>query len=245
MLNPETLELEEFSPDVVMRFKLDVAYDPNVICTGGMQFIQECKADEVLLQEMAGYPLISGYPIHNAVILLGEGGQGKTVFMAVIKNILGTKNVSEVHLHSIYSDKFASAELYGMIANFAGDIESGKLMNAGVFKSATVEDSLFAQRKNKDPFGFVNRAKLVFSCNILSPTNDQTTGLYRRWVIVDFNRETMTNANTHLATKLLQVRSGIFNWMLEGAKRLKANQAFTYTSNSLRWRKHMMLVLIL
>jgi putative DNA primase/helicase len=178
MLNPETLEIEEFSPDVVTRFKLDVAYDPNAICPGGMQFIQECKADEVLLQEMAGYPLISGYPIHKAVILLGAGGQGKTVFMAVIKNILGTKNVSEVHLRSICSDKFASAELYGMIANFAGDIESDKLMNAGAFKPATGEDSLFAQRKNKDPFGFVNRAKLVFSCNILSPTNDQTAGLW-------------------------------------------------------------------
>ena len=62
---------------------------------------------------------------------------------------------------------------------------------------------------------------------------------------MDFNREMMTNANTHLATNLLQVRSGIFNWMLEGAKRLKANQAFTYTSNSLSWRKHTMLVLIL
>lgn len=151
-------------------------YDPRAICPDGTQFIQRCKADEVLLQEMAGYPLISGYPIHKAVILLGEGGQGKTVFMVVIKNILGTKNVSEVHLHSIRSDKFASVEVYGMIANFAGNIESDKLMNAGVSKSAIGEDSLFAQRKNKDPFGFVNRAKLVFSCNILSPTNDRAAG---------------------------------------------------------------------
>ena len=231
MLNPETLETEEFSPDVVTRFKLDVAYDPEAEGPGWLQFLKECKTNETLLQETAGYPFIPGYPIHKAVILLGQGGQGKSVFMTVIRTILGTENVSEVPLHSICGDKFASAVMYGKIANFAGDIDSSKLMDSSTFKSACGEDSLLAQRKNKDHFGFVNRAKMVFSCNTLPTTNDQTAGFYRRWVIVDFNRETVTRANTHLAADLLVERSGIFNWMLEGARRLRANQAFTYTAS--------------
>jgi P4 family phage/plasmid primase-like protien len=231
MLNPATLETEDFNPDVVTRYKLDVAYDPDTTCPGWTQFLAQCQADGVLLQETAGYPLIPGYPIHKAVILLGQGGQGKSVFMNVIRSILRDENMTEVPLQAICSDKFASAELYGKLANFAGDIDSDKLMDSSTFKSATGEDPLYAQRKKRDPFYFVNRAKLAFSCNALPPTNDKTVGFYRRWVIIDFNRSTVTDINTHLATELLQERSGIFNWMLEGARRLRANQAFTYTSD--------------
>ena len=125
MLNPEDSESsEEFSPDVVTRLKPDVAYDPNATCPAGTNPSKSVRQMEYCFRRWLAIRSSLLYPIDKAVILLGEGGQGTTVFMAVIKNILGTKNVSEVHLRSICSDKFASAELYGMIANFAGDIES-------------------------------------------------------------------------------------------------------------------------
>ena len=71
-----------------------------------MTFIEECKVDNVtVLQESAGYPLLPEYPYQKAIMLLGFGGQGKSVFSKIIIMILGTDNTSAKTLQSLMGEQ--------------------------------------------------------------------------------------------------------------------------------------------
>lgn len=230
LINPATLELIGFSPDRVTRIKLNVAYDPAAKCPAWDKFQEECKADTTVLQETAGYSLLPGYPHEKAVMLVGNGGQGKSVWMIVISSILGMGNVSHVALQSLFDNRFASASMYRKLANFAGDIGDMALTESDMFKRTTGNDPIRAEEKGKPAFDFLSRAKQVYSANAIPPTKDKSTGYFRRWIIIEFLREMVQNPNIHLAAELLAEKPGIFNWMLEGAKRVNA-QGFTYTKN--------------
>lgn len=230
MINPVTLEIVGSTADIVTRVKLNVTYDKDAQCPAWLKFLDECKSDPVLLQEAAGYPLLPGYPWQKAIMLLGGGGQGKSVFLRVCCEILNTANVSAATLQSLIENRFATSDLYGRIANISGDIPDMALSNTGTFKGLTGDDRVRAEEKGKPAFDFWNRAKLIFSANQLPPSKDKTTGYMRRWVLIDFNRPMVTNPNPRLAAELLVEKAGIFNWMLEGAKRVNAN-GFTYTND--------------
>ncbi len=230
IINPATLEIMGCTPEIVTRIKLNVAYDKDAQCPAWLKFLGECKSDAVLLQETAGYPLLPGYPHQKAIMLLGGGGQGKSVFLKVLAEILSTSNVSAAGLQSLVDNRFATSDLYGRLANIAGDIPDMALSNTGIFKGLTGDDRVRAEKKGKDAFDFWNRAKLLFSANQLPPTKDKSTGYMRRWILIDFLREMVRNPNPRLAAELLAEKAGILNWMLEGAKRVN-EKGFTYTSD--------------
>ncbi|GEM_PF-2438224 len=230
LINPTTLEIADNSPDLVTRIRLNVEYDPAAQCPRWLKFLDECKSDVVVLQETAGYPLLPRYPYEKAIMLLGSGGQGKSVFLRVLGEILGTDNVSAASLQALIDNRFATSDLYDRLANIAGDIPDMALSNSSTFKTITGDDRTRAERKGKQAFEFWNRAKLIFSANALPPTKDKSTGYMRRWILIDFLREMVQHPNIHLAAELLEEKSGILNWMLEGARRVNAN-GFTYTTN--------------
>lgn len=230
LISPITFEIIGFTPEIVTRIELNVAYDPEAQCPAWLKFIDECQSDKTLLQEAAGYPLLPGYSHQKAIMLLGEGGQGKSVILRVICEILGIENVSAATLQSLIENRFASSDLYGRVANISGDIPDMALSNTGMFKALTGDDRVRAERKMERAFDFWNRAKLLFSANRLPPSKDKSSGYMRRWVLIDFNRPMVKNPNPRLAAELLAEKSGIFNWMLEGARRVNS-QGFTYTND--------------
>jgi len=230
LIDPKTLGIIGFSPDIVTRIKLNVAYDPDAQCPRWLKFIEECKSDPVLLQETGGYPLLPDYPWQKAIMLLGGGGQGKSVFLRVLAEILNTDNVSAASLQTLVDNRFGTNSLYGKLANMAGDIPDMAMSNTATFKALTGDDRIRAEEKGKPAYEFWNRAKLIFSANALPPTKDKTGGYFRRWILTDFNRPMVTNPNPRLTAELLAEKCGIFNWMLEGAKRLN-EKGFTYTTD--------------
>jgi P4 family phage/plasmid primase-like protien len=230
IINPQTLDIIGHTPEIVTRIKLNVTYDDKAQCPGWIRFIEECKSDLILLQETAGYPLLPGYPFQKAIMLLGGGGQGKSVFLRVLAEIMNTANVSAASLQTLVDNRFATADLYGRLANISGDIPDMALSNTGIFKALTGDDRIRAEKKTQDPFDYWNRAKLIFSANQLPPTKDKSVGYMRRWILIDFLREMVKNPNPRLAAELLAEKSGIFNWMLAGARRVN-EKGFTYTSD--------------
>ena len=147
--------------------------------------------------------------------------------------LLGKKNVSNIPWQEI-GDKFKTAELLGKLANVFSDLPSKSIDDTGIFKVVTGEDYLMAEKKNKNPFKFKPFARLVFSCNEL-PRNyvDRTEGFYRRLIIVPFNRQIEKNKiDKALKYKFQREKEGIFNWALEGLKRLYENN-FEFSENEL------------
>jgi len=146
----------------------------------------------LLLYEIIGYTLLAGeYPLHKAVMLYGEGRNGKSVYLGLIRKLLGDNNVVSIPLQDITNNKsrFILSYLYGKMANISADLPSEALRNTGLFKMLTGEDPITADRKFRDPITFVNYAKMLYSCNELPKVHDMTPAYWRRWLVIEFPKQ--------------------------------------------------------
>jgi putative DNA primase/helicase len=147
----------------------------------------------VLLFEAIGYCLFPEYPFNKAFMLVGDGSNGKSTFLRLVKEILGEGNVIGQSLQDLCLYRFAQAELYHKLANIFADIPSKPIGYAGWFKILTGEDSASAPRKFKSSLYFKNYAKLLFSANELPEVSDMTEAFWRRWIVIEFPNKFQDN----------------------------------------------------
>ena len=154
------------------------------------QFLAEVfPADAVAIaKEVLGYALYAGNPYRKAVLLLGSGGNGKSKYLAIVSALLGAANVASVPVQVFGENRFASAELFGKLANVAGDLDARAIKRSDVFKMITGGDPIMAERKNCHPFSFVSFALPLFSANEPPISSDQTQAWFDRWLILPMER---------------------------------------------------------
>jgi putative DNA primase/helicase len=153
----------------------------------GQVFPPDAIADGVPLALVA---LCSGaYPgIDKAILLLGEGENGKGVMLDVVKAFIGHANCCAVPLQRMGEDRFATSDLRGKLLNICSDLPSKRLEDSGDFKAIVSGEMIRAQRKNKPAFDFTPFCRLLFSANVLPESADTSWGYFRRWYIVPFTQ---------------------------------------------------------
>jgi P4 family phage/plasmid primase-like protien len=227
-------ELLEKSPGYFILSKLPVNFDIIAECPLIIKFLTEVFGEKQLtaLQEALGYTLHK-YPLfEKAFMLIGDGANGKSTFLNLLQTFLGIKNYSNVTLQELCFDRFASANLYGKMANISADLPKTAISTSGRFKMLTGRDMINAQFKQKNAFQFLNTAKMWFSCNEFPQTTEDTLAYVRRWKI--FNCQNVfigEKADPRLLEKLTteEELSGFLNWTMEGLKRLLTNGKFSVT----------------
>lgn len=232
IFNIETMKLENLDPNIMSTVGLIIKHDPDADCPKIKQFLSEVVSEDdiTVVQEMIGYCLLRDYPIHKAFMLIGDGANGKSTLLELIKTFLGGNNISNVSLQNFEKNRFSSAQLYGKLANIYADLTDISLYKTGVFKMLTGGDTVSAEKKFKGMFGFVNTAKLLFSANKLPETTDDSSAFFRRWIFLNFpNKFEGGNADKHLLKKITsdEELSGLFNWVIDGLKRLLKNADFS------------------
>ena len=242
MLDINDKLLLEHDPDYLIRVQLNTIYDPTAKCPRWEKFLEEVivpKGEEpdeehlakiATLQEVAGYCLYRANPIHKAVMLTGEGKNGKSVFLETLIALFGTENVSTVPLQAFDSREYSLGAMVGKLANIHADLSDKAMTESGNFKMVVGGDRVYVNRKYKDPVSSNIYAKLLFSANKVPETRDHTPAFFRRWIIIHFpNHFEGESDDKQLKTKLREELPGILNWALEGLERLLHNQEFTYS----------------
>ena len=234
--NIKTGELQEHSPENYFINEIPVIYNKDADCPKIKKFFSEViyEDDIVVLQEFFGYCLYRRYNIHRAVMLIGDGKNGKSTMLGLLTRFLGKENVSGKELQNIIENRFGIASLYGKLANIAGEIPNKVLKRTGIFKSLTGEDLVNADKKFKSDFDFINYAKLIFSTNTLPRSNDDTYAFFRRWILISFpNTFEGKKCDKDLLEKISTESeiSGLFNWAVQGLQRLLKNSDFSYNKS--------------
>ncbi|MEM4959043.1 MAG: phage/plasmid primase, P4 family [Nanopusillaceae archaeon] len=160
-----------------------------------MDWVKKPEEDEkeaypriVLLLEIIGYTLYPHeYPFHKAVLLVGEGSNGKTTYLRLIEAILSKANVSSVNLSDLDPriNRFAAADLYNKLANISSEPVK-RSFDPTLFKMLTGEDLVRLERKFRDSFYTHNYAKMIFSANELPEITEDTYAFWRRWIVIEF-----------------------------------------------------------
>ena len=222
MIEPE-YKLLPHSPAFGFTYCLNAKYDPNAKCPEIDQFISQIVDgdDRKALYEIPALCLMSEW-YQYAYMLYGTGSNGKSTYLSLIKAFLNPKNVAAMTFQELCSNRFAVAELYGKLANICADIPADPVSYTGIFKMLTGGDLIKAEKKYKDPFYFVNRAKLIFSCNEFPETKDMTDAFWRRWILIEFPHK-FSRKDDELIKKLTteEELSGFLNRVLEALTRIK------------------------
>jgi len=138
------------------------------------------------LYEIIAYSLIQDYPIHRLFCFIGEGLNGKSCFLRLLKKFVGEENVTATELDVLLTSRFEVTKLHKKLVCIMGETNFVEMEKTSIIKRLTGQDTIGFEYKNKNPFDDFNYAKIVIATNNLPATTDKTIGFYRRWCIIDF-----------------------------------------------------------
>lgn len=252
ILNLVTKQLDEFTPERIFFNKLPVEYDPLATCDVIDAFFGDVlkeKEDKSVLYELAGFCLHKKYFLEKAFMFVGDGANGKSKTLSLLKEFLGVENTCSVRLSQM-SDLSSSAlcELHNRLINIAGDLDNTALKQTGVFKELTGGDVIQVKRKYLRDLKFSNYAKMVFATNELPKVYDLKEGFWRRWILLEFPYKFLPQHEINLRPKEKNLKlqdpeiskkittptqlSGLLNQALEGLDRIKKNKDFSYSKGT-------------
>lgn len=235
VFNLETWQLEDFTPEIITRNKIPVAYIPGAYYEVTDKTFNKIAVNDkkirAILEEILGYILFRRNEFAATFILTGDGSNGKSSYLKIIRNLIGSENASSLDLNEL-DQRFKTAELFGKLANIGDDIGKGYIKESSIFKKLSTGETLNVERKGKDPFDFTNYAKLIFSANEMPRINDFSDGLGRRLQIVPFKAKFTPDDDDYdpfVTDKLLSDESMqyVLNLALKSLKRLLTEQKFT------------------
>lgn len=226
------LALKTHSPHFFNVAKLPYNFDPDAVCPMWESFLitAMCNNQEfiTLLQQWAGYLLLPDMRFHKFLLCVGEGANGKSVFVTVLQNLIGEMNVSSVPL-SRFGCPFSLYGTYGKLLN-ATD-ETGHMVqeeSEAALKRYVTGQTMNFERKYRDSFEGRPTAKLVVCTNSLPRFNDKTSGTWRRVLLVPWDYVVpQEDQIPNLAEEICrQELPGVFNWAMAGLKSLVKNNGF-------------------
>lgn len=231
----ETDEYKPHTPGIFSLNQLNCIYNPEAknIYVDRLLDNVSCHNTSIrtLLEELLGYILIGDCRFQKSFILLGEGANGKSVFLDMIVNWLGQDNCSSLALEDL-SDRFRPSQLVGKVVNIGDDSGAELLKNTAIFKKLVTGDPITLEFKHGQPFSYCNRAKMIFSANNLPPSSDKSNGFMRRMTIIPFNAKFLPTdddydpmINEKVCTE--EAKSYLLNIAIKSARRLIKNKQFT------------------
>ena len=219
-----------------MTYQLPFGYDVNATCPMFDKYLNTVLPDkerQYILAEYLGSLFIksSRLKLEKALLLYGGGANGKSVFFEIVNALLGgTENVSSYSLQALTNENgYYRAMLANKLVNYASEI-NGKL-ETSIFKQLVSGEPVEARLPYGDPFTMTDYAKLIFNCNELPKDVEQTPAYFRRLLIIPFDVTIPEGEqDKELARKIIGSElSGVFNWILEGLKRLLSQKNFTHS----------------
>jgi putative DNA primase/helicase len=240
LLDIATRTLRPHSPDHLSAVQIAADFDPAATCPHIDRFVADVFPDDAhhLTYEVAGWLILPNKNLQKAVLLLGEGSNGKSGWLNLMQNLLGRSNVSALTLHKLEADKFAMARLVGKLANICADLPTSALAGTSMFKALTGNDLVSAERKFEASFEFRPFARLLFSANSAPRSEDATHGFFRRWLVIPFTRQFDEADPNTIPPEILNARlsqpgelSGLLNKALDALPAIRKGR-FTETAST-------------
>ncbi len=207
---------------------LPYEYDPEVKCPRFIQFLDEVflgdKQVIEFLQEAIGYGFHKSIPMPGVFFLVGSGSNGKSVFINTITSLFGEHNTSNIALN-VLSREFYILDLFDKMINVSTETPHKKHMNTDTVKAVVAGDWVTGRKPYGNPLKFKPFAKHFLAMNEFPMIEDTTHGMWRRIYIIKFPRTfTKEEMDVRLTETLLSELPGIFNWALDGYKRLREKE---------------------
>lgn len=196
--NIKTKQLEKFSPKFIITSKIKTSYNPfakKPILGGWFDFDKwldtlACNDKELvtLLWQVMNEAINPNRTRKKMVLLVGDGNNGKGTFQALLENLIGRENISNLKPDQ-FGKEFYLGALEGKVCNIGDDISNKYLDEVSDLMSIVSGDPVQVNKKGKQPIEARFKLLCIFSGNDLPSARNKTTGWYRRLCIIPFNAD--------------------------------------------------------
>ena len=196
--NIKTKQLEKFSPKFIITNKIKTFYNPfakKPILGGWFDFDKwldtlACNDNELvtLLWQVMNEAINPNRTRKKMVLLVGDGNNGKGTFQALLENLIGRENISNLKPDQ-FGKEFYLGALEGKVCNIGDDISNKYLDEVSDLMSVVSGDPVQVNKKGKQPIEARFKLLCIFSGNDLPSARNKTTGWYRRLCIIPFNAD--------------------------------------------------------
>lgn len=227
--------LREFKNEDFLTYQLNFSFDEKAQCPLFQNFLDDVlpdKTKQLVMAEYFGSIFIKSeiLKLEKMLILFGEGANGKSVIFEIFNALIGEVNISNFSLENLTDrNGYYRAMIGQKLVNYASEI-NGKV-NPALLKQLASNEPIDARLPFGVPLTIKNYAKLIFNCNVLPETDENTNAFFRRFLIIKFDKvidEKMQDKE--LASRIINSElNGVFNWILLGLERLLSQKNFTHS----------------
>ncbi len=200
------------------------------------RFLKEtfCGDPELIkfVQECIGYSMTGKINEQVMFICNGTGGNGKSIFLECIQEVLGdyssvipietlTDNGKAQRDGSAPSPDLASLE--GKRFVITTEPKEQVTIDAGIVKTVTGGTKLKVRMLHQNPIEFLPQFKIWWQSNSLPNVNINDYAILRRLIVIPFKNEVREDAvDINLKSKLMKEKEFILKWCIEGVAKWQA-----------------------
>ena len=212
VLEMSTGEFMDHDPEYYLTWGLDFDYNPEADSGPIIRWLEKTQYGDkqrvqVLRAWLKACLVGQGHELQRFLEVIGPGGRGKSTFANLCCALVGHGNYASTTLNQLEQSRFEIASIKGKRLTLINDSEryGG---SAQIFKALTGGDNLRFEEKNKnvgEPFVYTG---MVMVCaNEPIQTTDNTSGLTRRRLTVEFSRP-LWDKNSE-AQEMIKLESGV------------------------------------
>jgi putative DNA primase/helicase len=235
--------LRPHRPEDLLSKMIPLRYDQHAECPQFMAFLfrimgshpDASEGDNINAEQMVSYLqkafgcAATGKPEKLLFVLYGEGNNGKTTLLEVIRDALGDKEYAgQVQVDSLMirpKEAVSSnavntdlADLQGCRFVSSSEVEQGQRLSLSRVKYLTGLGQIKARRLRENMITFQPTYKLFLDCNHRPVITDPNDAIWNRVKCIPFKIQIPKDEiDKDLPTKLRTELPGILFWIVEGA----------------------------
>lgn len=226
IINLRTGELLPHDQNQYITKITNTEYTDKIDCPLWDQFLKDIFNDDAdlirYIQKAVGYSLTGSTQEQCIFFCYGEGSNGKSTFVDIIKDMLGdyAANVQSKSL-AVKQNSGSSSEdiarLHGARFVCSSEFNEGERLDESLIKQLTGGDTVTASKKYEHEFEFTPEFKIWMSTNHKPIIRGTDTGIWRRIRLIPFTVHIPDEKkDKNLKHKLKQELPGILHWAVDG-----------------------------
>lgn len=176
------------------------------------------------IHKAVGYTLTGSIKEQSMFLTFGDGSNGKSVFLDVIKRLLcdyGANAQVETLLERKHTSSNGASEdlarLKGVRFVTTGENSQGSKLNEGLIKQMTGGEKITARHLYAEYFEFYPKFKIWLATNHKPIIRGNDTGIWRRIISIPFNYKVpREKRNKSLIFELQEEMGAILKWAIDG-----------------------------
>lgn len=225
-----TMRLREHDRDDLLTRRMDIAFDAEATCPQWERSMEDWIPDPQMrayVQRALGYTLLGKVEEGVFFVPWGETGCGKSQFIETIKKVFGdfgTTAEASTFRDKVYGTSDSTNNLHDLRGRrFVSSSETtkGAGLNEELVKRATGEEALKTRALYQSNMEWTPEFVLWIATNFKPNLSADDSAIWRRVKPIEFpnNFSESQDRIKGLGKKMMAAElSGIFNWLLEGAR---------------------------